>query len=63
MLILRRLPGEAIILSHPDWPSDIRILIAERDPITGRIKLGFEAPAEVKILREELLRRDAEKTE
>jgi carbon storage regulator CsrA len=63
MLILRRSLGESIILSCPDWSSDIRILIAERDPINGRIKLGFEAPPEITILREELVRRDAEKTE
>lgn len=55
MLILRRLPGEALILSGPS--GEIRILVSRVDTRTGRVKLGIEAPAEVHVVREELLAR------
>ena len=50
MLVLRRKPGEAVIID-----ASITVTLLE---ITGeRIKLGFSAPPGGSILREELLRR------
>ena len=51
MLILTRRPEESIII---DGDIKIKILGIDR----GVVKLGFEAPDEVVILREELLADD-----
>jgi len=47
MLILRRRPGESILLGP-----DIEIEILEVSP--GRVKLGIKAPATVAVLRKEI---------
>lgn len=52
MLTLTRRVGEAI------WIGDIRIVVTE---IRGKqVRLGFEAPPEVKIQREELRKKEEE---
>jgi len=51
MLILTRRPEESIIIS-----SDIKITVLGID--RGYVKLGFEAPKDVEIMREELLDKD-----
>ncbi len=48
MLILTRRTGESIIIN-----SDIKIIVLSADP--NHVKLGFEAPENVNIVREELL--------
>ncbi len=51
MLVLSRSKSERIILTLPDG-STVAIIVAS---INGnRVKLGIEAPKEVKIIREEL---------
>lgn len=54
MLILQRGINERVIIDHPDGPITVEVLRVYR----GEIRLGFEAPKTVKILREELLLRD-----
>ena len=51
MLILTRRTGESIIIN-----GDIKIIALGMDG--DRMKLGFEAPDEVNIVREELLEED-----
>ena len=48
MLVLGRNPGESIILEHPNI-EPITITVLENG------KIGIDAPAEVQIIREELL--------
>ena len=48
MLILTRRPDESIIIN-----SNIKIIVLSADP--NHVKLGFEAPENVNIVREELL--------
>jgi len=50
MLVLRRKPGETIIIN-----GDIRISVLEIEK--DRVKIGIVAPPHVTILREELLQR------
>jgi carbon storage regulator len=52
MLVLRRKPGEAIILNGVIV---IRVLSIEGD----RVKLGIDAPPDVIVVREELLDEDS----
>jgi carbon storage regulator len=47
MLILTRKAGESVVVGNA-----IRITVIESSP--GVVRLGFEAPAEVSIYREEL---------
>ena len=47
MLILTRKPGESIVLGN-----SVRITVLESSP--GSVRLGFDAPAEVSIYREEV---------
>lgn len=56
MLILTRKIDQAIVIGSNTW---VRVLGIERrpDPRGDRVKLGIEAPEEVKVLREELLER------
>lgn len=49
MLVLRRKPGEAIVLNGV-----VRVVIGEISP-DGRVKLLIDAPPDVIVLREELL--------
>ena len=51
MLILTRRIGETIIIN-----GDIKITVLGLDP-RGQVKLGFDAPDDVNIVREELLER------
>lgn len=52
-LVVTRRAGESVQLDHPDWtePIIVTILRDERD----HIRLAFEAPADVRILRSELI--------
>lgn len=49
MLVLSRKPGEKVYIGK-----DIIVTVVEID--RGKIRLGIEAPCEVKIYREELLK-------
>lgn len=49
MLILHRRAGEAILIG-----SDIRVVVLESDG--GGMKLGIDAPVQVSIIREEIVR-------
>ena len=51
MLLLNRKPGEAITLQI----GDIAVRVLVLDIREGRVNLGIEAPASVKIMREELV--------
>lgn len=54
MLVLSRKPDEVILIGD-----NIRIIVVEaRD---GRVKLGIEAPKEVKVYREEIKDRGSRK--
>ena len=53
MLVLTRKPGETVVLGN-----SIRVTVIESSP--GQVRLGFEAPADVSIYREELYREIAE---
>ncbi len=50
MLVLSRKVGESILISE-----SIRVTVVQSTN-NGRIRLGIEAPAEVRVLREELTR-------
>lgn len=52
MLVLSRKTGESIQIG-----SDIRVIVVSVS--NGRVKLGFEAPDDVRILRSEVKDRDA----
>ena len=52
MLVLSRRPDEKILL--PTVPALIKVISAQ----AGLVRLGFEAPSDVPILREELTRGD-----
>jgi len=55
MLILQRRPGQRVRLTLPDG-SLVWITIADvRSWAAGTVALGIEAPASVKVLREELI--------
>lgn len=68
MLILTRRPGQVITLGLQDWVSpnltvqelftDGDIQIAVRRILRNEVRLGIEAPAGVRVLREELLPRE-----
>ena len=49
MLVLTRKAGESIVVGN-----SVRITVIETSP--GVVRLGFEAPAEVSIYREEVYR-------
>ena len=51
MLVLSRKVGESILISE-----SIRVTLVQA--ANGRIRLGIDAPPEVRVLREELLERD-----
>ena len=53
MLILSRKPGDAILVGD-----GIRIVVVSSD--RGGVRLGIEAPADVTILREEIVQQIAE---
>lgn len=53
MLILSRKPGDAILVGD-----GIRIVVVSTD--RGGVRLGIEAPADVTILREEIVEQIAE---
>ena len=53
MLILSRKPGDAILVGD-----GIRIVVVSAD--RGNVRLGIEAPADVTILREEIVEQIAE---
>lgn len=51
MLVLTRKPNEAVILKHGDV--EIRVVLMELG--MTRVRLGFDAPKDVEIMREELV--------
>jgi len=54
MLVLSRLPDQSIVIN-----GNIRIVVVS---VSGnKVKLGFEAPPDVKILRSEVIDRDLPK--
>lgn len=53
MLVLTRAVGETVVITHGDAVAVITVL--ERK--TGEVRLGFDAPADVKIQRGEHLER------
>ena len=55
MLLLARRPDQGVVLKYMDGLTvkEIRVVVVGRKK--ERIYLGFEAPAEVQILRDELL--------
>lgn len=57
MLTLERLAGEAVILES----EGLRIRVLVQHLGEGKVKLGFDAPKSVKILREELVLNGATK--
>ncbi len=59
MLVLKRKPGEAIVLECADG----RIVVRLRSENRGDVKFQIEAPASVRILREEMLDKKKEKPE
>ena len=56
MLILTRRIGETIII---ETPAGERIEVAVLDVKGNQVRIGTNAPADVKILREELVGREA----
>lgn len=55
MLILSRRVNEAITLTHPDGTE---ITISVLGILNGQVRLGFDAPKEVRILRDNAVDRD-----
>ena len=53
MLVLTRRFGERLLLTTPDG-CEIEVHILERDGNKNVVKVGIEAPREVKVLRAEL---------
>lgn len=51
MLTLTRGVGESVLIGD-----DIEVLVTSMQP--GRVRLGFTAPCEVKIIRKEIYRQD-----
>ena len=54
MLVLGRRAGEGIVIKGLDG-GEVYLQVLEIRGRRGQVKLGFEAPAEIKIWREELL--------
>lgn len=55
MLVLKRASGERVRLTVPTPSGEpIEVVVTVLDVDGGRVKLGFEAPTNVKILRGEL---------
>ncbi len=53
MLILTRKPGESVVIGN-----NVRITVIELSP--GVVRLGFEAPTDVSIYRDEIYRQIVE---
>lgn len=53
MLILKRKPGESVLITD-----DIRIVVVACD--RGGVRLGIEAPSDLRIVREEIANREPE---
>ena len=52
MLVMSIREGERVVMTHDDGTESVVMVVAIRSQ--REIKLGFEAPASVKILRESL---------
>ena len=60
MLVLRRKPGESVVLILPDGTqASVAVLAVEG----GRVKLGIQALPDVTILREELKKQEKREDE
>ena len=55
MLILSRRVNEAITVTHPDGTE---VVISVLGVLGGQVRLGFDAPKEVRILRDNAVDRD-----
>lgn len=55
MLVLSRKPGEELVVSH----QGVEIVVTVVSLRKGAVRLGFQAPADVQILRRELLTKPA----
>lgn len=58
MLVLSRRRDEKVLIKVPGMEGEIEITIVQIDQ--SRVRLGFMAPAEVTILRSELMEKDRE---
>lgn len=56
MLVLGRNIGEEVVVFLPDGRR-LTVVVSGLDIRTGRVKLGFIAPADVEIARRETIRR------
>jgi carbon storage regulator len=57
MLVLSRKANQTVIVTLPDG-REMRVTVVDID--RNKIRLGFDAPDDVKIMREELVRRDGQ---
>jgi carbon storage regulator CsrA len=55
MLVLSRKDGEKVLILIPGTEIEIEVAVLDHSP--HRVRLGFTAPSEVKILRSEVLER------
>ena len=55
MLVVSRHIGEVIRIGD-----NIRIMVCNIEPKRNQVRIGIQAPPEIKILREELVERDLE---
>jgi carbon storage regulator CsrA len=54
MLVLTRKSGEAVVVSLPSGPV-VRVVVCS--VVDGKVRLGFQAPPEVEIVRENAIKR------
>jgi sRNA-binding carbon storage regulator CsrA len=59
MLVLTRREGERLVLRVPPANEMVEIIISIAESRSGAARVGIDAPAEVKIIREELLENPA----
>lgn len=57
MLILERRPTQTVVIKNPTGGEPIYITVMSALP--GRVKLGFDAPKDIEIHREEVFERIA----
>ena len=56
MLVLSRNVGESLVLTLPDGEVTVCVVDIDR----GKVRLSFDAPLDVQIMRSELLEREEE---
>lgn len=55
MLVLSRNVGEAVVVGRHGDGTEVRIVVISVDRKRREVRLGFEAPQDIPIVREELL--------